>query len=501
MTVESSQPLARLIQRARQRAAEPEINFTTLGSAGEAPLTAVQLGLWLHGTIHETLRGQLVTWTGRLDGALDVEALAAALSDVAGRHPRLGARLVPADGAPRLLLGAAPAQVRVLAGNGLDEDDALALLAAQWHDIDPENGPMFLATVLTCATDVTYLGLAVHHLVFDGASLGVVLDDLATRYRQLRGHGATRPAGVGPLTPVPFIQPAETTAPGAEFWRSELAYPPAPLRPLQRGDDAPPRISFSLGAPTAEALRATARRCRATVFMVVAAAVTVTIHSTGGGVDTLVGALLDLRTPQEREQVSYHLNTLPLRIRVGGPRARLVDVVERARQAVIAVMSRRTTPLSDALAAGREAPGGAGLQAPQITIDYLGRDDRVVSLDGVTCTVLDQVGGDPEFPLGVIVGDVGEDIEVELEPGPGFLDATAVRRFADVLHDVLRRLALDPDCTVGHAGDVPLFDRFERPGRVRRRRCRICRGRRPGPTGRRRIRADPGAARAGGPGG
>lgn len=455
-------PMEALVRRARQRAAEKTAPQARPEAVRELPLTAVQQGLWLNGELRDIGAQQLVTWSARLDGDLDVAALTAALRDVVARHPRLTARLRTGGEQPLLELSAGTADIAVIDpadAAGLTDQAAAALLAQRWPEVDPQAGRMFVATLIRAGAHRTYLGIAVHHLVFDGGSMGVIFTDLTERYRLRRGHGEVDPPGLPAVEPVPVV--AETEAPGeAElaFWRTRLADAPPPLRAVTPGGPAAPdRTAFSLDAERTAALRALAQRCRATPFMLLVAGLAVAVRRCGGGPDVLLGALLDLRGPQHREQVSYHLNTVVLRAQL--PEADGTNptaLVSWARAVTVAAMAHRGTPLSDVLATARGG-GARDVVPPQITLDYLQRDTRGLALDDIHCEVLDQVGGEPEFGLGVIVGDIGEQLEVALEPGPQFLDQSGVDRFAAVLREVLEALAGDPDVSLDLAVTTPVF--------------------------------------------
>ncbi|MFG1779700.1 condensation domain-containing protein [Micromonospora sp. NPDC049048] len=457
---ESNVSLEVLVRRARLRTAQRDEAAEVVRPATEVELTPVQQGLWLNGKLRDTVQGQLITWGARLVGPLDARALAAALRELTVRHPRLRSRLRSASTVPTLRVVDDEGDIRVveLADAPADDEspaerlaamDAAAdrVLAKRCTIVDPETGPMFVGTVITAGPDLGYIGIAVHHLVFDGRSLGVFLAELAERYRLRRGHGAADPAGLPPVEVLPLSASGPAVSAGdLDYWRADLAAAPAPLQPRQPGDaEAPPRHDFVLTQAVSQRIRDCAARHRATPFMVLMAALAVTVRREGGPRDVVLGALLDIRGPHEQQQVSYHLNTVPLRIRWRDDAGTtFADLLERARTSSVEAMARRHTPLSTIVSAVRD--GGTRADAlTQITLDYLQQDDRTLTLDGLHCTVREQFGSSPEFGLGVMVLDAGDRFEVCLEPGPHFLGPDGVRRFAESLDAVLDAATLSPD--------------------------------------------------------
>ncbi|WP_293996523.1 non-ribosomal peptide synthetase [Sphaerotilus sp.] len=122
-----------------------------------------------------------------LEGWTDVAALGQAWSFLARRHDALRVESM-ADDAIRVSSAMPP--WAVVDGTGGPLDDQALLRVELAKAIDPAHGPLARATLYRGPQDRHVLVIAVHHLVADGWSLGLVLAELATVYNALR-QGAT----------------------------------------------------------------------------------------------------------------------------------------------------------------------------------------------------------------------------------------------------------------------------------------------------------------------
>ncbi|MGW6929940.1 amino acid adenylation domain-containing protein [Lentzea sp. NPDC054927] len=177
---------------------------------GPVPLTPIQR--WFtNATIDDRNHWN---WSGLFALAPDVDAekLAAALNTLVTHHDALRTRLQHGpDGWHQHVVEPGEAVAfTVVQGDVQEHMDALQ------RSLDLADGPLVAAVLFDCGDEPAWLGLVVHHLVVDGVSWNVLLEDLGAAYR---GE---------PLAPktTSFRQWAESVvafADGAEV-RDELPY-------------------------------------------------------------------------------------------------------------------------------------------------------------------------------------------------------------------------------------------------------------------------------------
>lgn len=179
----------------------------------------------------------------RFTGTVDHEALRTALAAVVARHEALRTTFEETDGRPaQRVHPAGPVPLPVRDTGDLDAD----LLAEYSRPFDLRHGPLLRALLLRESATAHVLLLTAHHIVTDGWSMGVVLDELCTAYDAL-----ARGADPG-LPPVPTQYPdfavwqrAQLTGPRLDrelaHWKERLAGTVAPELPLdrpRRGEEA-----------------------------------------------------------------------------------------------------------------------------------------------------------------------------------------------------------------------------------------------------------------------
>jgi hypothetical protein len=422
-------------------------------------MTPLQRGLWLHGKLNRKTLQRVVTWTAVLTGPVDVEALTAALINVAARHPLLRATVRATGQGPVFRIGDVPGDVRFCAPSGATmtarKKSALQLLRQRWSAVDPGRGPIFVATVVPISPLCCALGIVVHHVVCDARSLGIILDELARDYADRVAGRPSRSELAVPAVAKPWRQDS------LDFWAQQLdrAEPLALPQASAAPDSGPGRLRVTLSAENMHAVRATAANCRATTATVLITVLGLALRRYSAAPDIVVGSAIDVRSPLQAAEVGYHVNMLPLRLRwEETPDTTFADVVERVRNDIFLTLMHRDVPLSQILTRLRMNSSGAADKGEErntrvsaadrprrsplydVLFNYLGRSVHELRLPGINCQVSGRVGGVADYGLMVTVHDDPDEIEIIFEPRSSTFDTVTIREFArrhtSILHAV-----------------------------------------------------------------
>ncbi|MCQ8773511.1 amino acid adenylation domain-containing protein [Streptomyces telluris] len=376
----------RLISRARTalgvelgirdlfRAQTPAALAALAGDAGSArpplvrgqhtdhpPLSHAQHRLWFVHQAEEQAATYNMPFAARLQGTLDVTALAEALADVAARHETLRTLFPDIDGHPALrVLPPAEARPELTAEDvtGPELDRAIASLTAHRFDLAAE-APL-RARLFRLAPDEHVLLLVMHHIASDGLSMEPLLRDLARAYEDRRQGNQP---GWEPL-PVRYTDytlwqrellgeesdPDSVASRQLDFWGKELAGAPAELAlPFDRprpavasydGGSVPVRLGPELHARLSELARS--QGC--TLFMVLQAGLAVLLSRLGAGTDLPIGTPVAGRADEALDDlVGFFVNTLVLRTDVSGDPS-FVDLLARVREADLAAYEHQDVP-------------------------------------------------------------------------------------------------------------------------------------------------------------
>ncbi|MEO5726973.1 MAG: condensation domain-containing protein, partial [Byssovorax sp.] len=269
-----------------------------------------------------------------LTGPLDSAALRRAIAEVVRRHEILRTTYGVVDARPVIVihppqdidvpetsLSAMPAERRVAAARA-------EIAAESARPFDLATGPLFRARLLVLGDEDHVLLLAMHHIVVDGWSTGVLDREIATLYAAFsRGEPSPLPELAIQYADYAAWQRAwlagEVLQTELAYWRAHLAGAPRaidlptsrPRPPVQTYRGA--RRLFAVPAALAESLAELSRREGVTLFMTLLAAFDVLLHRYAGQDDIVVGTPIANRTRTETEGlIGFFVNTTVLRVRV-----------------------------------------------------------------------------------------------------------------------------------------------------------------------------------------
>ncbi len=452
---------------------------------GHAPLTFNQEGLWFIDRMHPGTANFSIPGAIRLRGALDVRVLERAIGEVVRRHDVLRTTFVEVDGSLRQVVappGAWTLRVVDLSRLPVPACEAVArglLRIEAGRPFDLARGPLFRADLLALAGGDHVLSVNFHHIIADGWSMGVFLEELDALYRAAAGEAASRP----PELPAQFsdFARAERAEMGGdagkrllEYWRACLA-PPLPVLRLPTDRPRPAVQSFRgrhalvalPGALTRQA-SALARELGASLYMVLLAAFKVLLHGMSAQHDVIVGATFANRLRSEADGlIGFFANTLPLRTDLSGSPP-FVDVVARVRDAVLGAHEHQSLPfakLVQHLAVERESSRNPIFQ---VVFDVLTPDRNPAvfgyglgtgagetrRLGPTTATPIEIEGDVARFDLAAFLWDTPAGVRGALEYSTDLFDDATVSVMIRDYEAVLRRVVREPEVDLARASEV-----------------------------------------------
>ncbi|MER8186101.1 AMP-binding protein [Kitasatospora sp. NPDC094015] len=297
-----------------------------------------------------------VTALFRVTDRLEPEVLGRALTEAVRRHPALRTRFVPVAGQPgvvRVVLDEQPnARITLLDVPGASDAEVDALLIAERDRLtDLACDPMARLLVVSRGAEDHVVLLAVHHMVSDGWSIGVLLADLGVLYSALRRGRGAPPVRSGPgYRELVEWSNGHWPASRAHF-ATALAGAPEAVEPfagrreveevLTRGHE------FALPAKQAAALRSRAAELGATPFLAVTAAWAGLLAARSGRPDLVVMTPVPGRPRPEAERaVGCFVQSLLLRVDAsGGPG--FAELLDRLRHTATAALDHQLYPFAE----------------------------------------------------------------------------------------------------------------------------------------------------------
>ncbi|ANP49926.1 amino acid adenylation domain-containing protein [Streptomyces griseochromogenes] len=216
------------------------------------------------------------------------------------------------------------------------EDDLASVTAAPF-DL---NGRPMLRVALFRGPGRDVFCVTAHHLIFDGLSSAVFLEEFAAAY----GHVVEGQPVLGTVQAAPSGQ-------SLAFWKKELAgasvddlelacAAPEPDRPTLAGA----QISRSLSPRIVAAVRRLGGELRVPDSAILLAAYYALLEGHGAGPDLVVGSPVDVRPEHAARAIGYHVNYVPLRMRVD-QEERVRDLVLRSNETLLTATAHADVPV------------------------------------------------------------------------------------------------------------------------------------------------------------
>ncbi|MCM2389608.1 AMP-binding protein [Streptomyces albipurpureus] len=298
-----------------------------------------------------------VTALFRVTDRLDQQALGRALTELVRRHPSLRTRFVPVPGdvpgLVRTVLDEAPrARISLLDAPGASDAEVNTLLIAERDRLtDLGEDPTARLLVVSRGPRDHIVLLAVHHMVADGWSIGVLLHELGLGYDALRrGRLPRLPEHAMPYQDLVRWSNERWSA-GRRYFAAALEGAPSALDPFpgRRAVDQVHTTAypFTVAADRAGRLRERAGLLGVTPFMAVATLWSGLLAARSGRWDLVLMTPVPGRTrPEAQRAVGCLVQSLLVRVDCsGGPG--FAELAERVRLAATGALDHQLYPYSE----------------------------------------------------------------------------------------------------------------------------------------------------------
>jgi len=332
--------LGRLIEeRLRQDGGSqvPPLRKRRQAEQREAPLSFAQQRLWFLDQLQPDSASYNISYAVQLHGQLDMAALKQSVQVLLGRHEILRTSFVTRQGEPIQRIEAPESARLVVAALDLRGLEPALREQVLWWLVDEEarqpfdlrHAPLWRVRVVLVERERAVLLSTLHHIVADGWSMQVLVNELTCLYN---GYVQQQPASLATLP----IQYADYAAWQREwlqgavleeqmrYWTESLQG----VKPLVLPTDYPrpavlsdrgAQVGFELPKDVSEGLQAFSHQEGVTLFMALLAAFSVLLARYSGQTDIVVGTPIATRTRAETEGlIGLFVNTLALRVDLSG---------------------------------------------------------------------------------------------------------------------------------------------------------------------------------------
>ncbi len=414
----------------------------------------------------------------RLKGALSLPALEQAFASLVARHETL--RTVFQRQADDSLL-----QVPSSTALAIGRKDFSALPAAEreqavrraaeaqsMRPFDLSSGPLLRVELLTLDEQEHVLLLTLHHIVSDGWSMNVLIDEFIRCYD-------AHEAGVAPqLADLPiqysdyalwqrrWLEAGEQARQLA-YWQAQLGdeHPvlelpiehPRPAMPSYRGT----RFEFAVEPALAEQLRTTAQQHNITLFMLLLGAFNVLLHRYTGHTDIRVGVPIANRNRAETEGlIGFFVNTQVLRTELGG-QTRVDELLRTVKEAALGAQAHQDLPFERLVEALKLERSLSHTPLFQVMYNHQPQVADIASIrtaSGLELSMLEWQSRTTQFDLTLDTWEKAGKLHAALTYANDLFDAATVERMARHWTRLLQGMVADSRALVA---ELPLLEADE----------------------------------------
>ena len=411
---------------------------------GATPLSFSQERMWVIQSLATESSAYNMSAGLMISGQLDIAALESAVAALCIRHEVLRAVIRTVDGRPVQEVSdeaAATLETVDLRGSGESaETEALALAEKRLRaPFDLAHDQMLRAHLFRLADERFFLVFAVHHVMADQWSIGILGRELAALYN-------ARIRGCAPLLETPRVSyrdyalwqrsqmHASAFSDQMAFWRRQLSDLPTldlptdrpyPIMPSYRGAT----YQMPIPAGFAEQISGQASRLGATLFMTMLSVWAVLLHRWCAQTDIPIAVPVANRTQSATEDmVGTFVNTVILRLDLSGDPS-FDGLLQHGRTTAVEAFANQDIPFDWLVRdiAQKRSTGRAPLA--QVMFNVVNTPMHGVSFDGLDWqpVILDRGGA--QFDLGVTV-DIEVSRTVSFEYSTDLFDRATVAALA-----------------------------------------------------------------------
>jgi amino acid adenylation domain-containing protein/non-ribosomal peptide synthase protein (TIGR01720 family) len=325
------------------------------------PLSFAQQRLWFLDRLEGESTNYNMAAAVRLTGSLQVSTLARSIEEIVHRHEIIRTNFQTINGtavqivAPTLNVTLPIMDLQTLMGE--EQSTEIQRLAKEEADrpFDLANEPLFRATLLQLKPAEHLLLLTMHHIICDGWSIEIFLDEMSTCYEAFL-VGSPSPLTALPIQYADFAYwqrqrlQGELLENGISYWKQKLAGAP-PLLSLPT-DYPRPHIQtfqgnveyFQIDANLTKKLNSFSRQSGVTLFMTMLTAFATLLCRYSNQSDIIIGSPIANRDRKELENlIGFFVNTLLLRIDLEGNPS-FSELLNRVRQTALDAYDRQDIP-------------------------------------------------------------------------------------------------------------------------------------------------------------
>lgn len=440
------------------------------------PLSYAQQRLWFLDQLEPGHALYNMPVAVRLVGEVDERVLSQVVNEVVRRHEVLRTTFTTIDGMPvQRIASERETTLPVEDLTDLPEEarerraQELAQAEAQMP-FDLTTGPLLRVRLLRLTTTEHIVLFTMHHIVADGWSMGVLVQEVAALYR---AYVQQQPSPL-PELPMQYADFADwqrqwLSGPILQqqltYWTEHLAGVPAVLNlPTDRPRPSAQSYrgathSFTVAASTVMGLYQVGLQAQATLFMTLAAALNVLMARYSGQNDICLGTPIANRTRAELEPlIGFFVNTVVLRTRIDSSQP-FVTLLEQVRTTALNAYAHQDIPFEHVVEVLNPERQLSHTPLFQVMLVLQNAPMEKLELPGLTLSSMQIESTTAQFDLTVDLVEANGQLYGTVGYNKDLFEAATIERLTSHYIRLLEAIVADPTSRVS---ELPMLSSAER---------------------------------------
>ncbi|HBO9224129.1 TPA: non-ribosomal peptide synthetase, partial [Pseudomonas aeruginosa] len=434
------------------------------------PLSYAQERQWFLWQLEPESSAYHIPTALRLRGRLDIASLQRSFAALVERHESLRTRIARmGDEWVQVVSADVSLALEVEVQRGLDEQRLLERVEAEIaRPFDLEQGPLLRVTLLEVDADEHVLVMVQHHIVSDGWSMQLMVEELVQLYAAYsQGLDVVLPALPIQYADYALWQRSWMEAGEKErqlaYWTGLLGgeqpvielpldHPRQPLRSYRGA-----QLDLELEPHLALALKQLVQRKGVTMFMLLLASFQALLHRYSGQADIRVGVPIANRNRVETERlIGFFVNTQVLKADING-RMGFDELLAQARQRALEAQAHQDLPFEQLVEALQPERSLGHNPLFQVMFNHQADSrsaNQGVQLPGLSLERMEWRSSSVAFDLTLDVHEAEDGIWASFGYATDLFEASTVERLARHWQNLLRGIVAEPGRPVA---ELPLL--------------------------------------------
>ena len=445
--------------------------------SGRLPLSFAQQRLWFLAQMQGISEAYHISFGLRVHGSLNHAVLRRALDRVLARHEALRTTFVFVGEEPVQQIAAAESDHFILIEQDLShhEDPVVELqriitLEAS-SSFDLEHGPLIRGRLVRLSKDEHALLLTMHHIVSDGWSMSILIDELSMLYSAfLRGEADPLPELEIQYADYAIWQrqwiEGDILQQQSAYWKTTLAGAPQ-LLDLPTDHPRPAEQQFAgafaelvLNKALSAQLKALSKKYEATLYMTMLTGWALLLAKLSGQQDIVIGSPTANRGRLEVEKlIGFFVNTLTLRLDLSGSPS-VGELLARVRMQALAAQQHQDIPFEQVVELAQPVRSLSYNPLFQVLFAWQNAATGSLELPGLQLSSLPSSSQRvSKFDLTLSLREADDTIVGGIEYATSLFEPATIRRYLDYFRILLEAMVSDETQTIDHISILPAAER------------------------------------------